>query len=184
MKPEQRRQKRRAKALEVIAKNSRYTGTKQSFGTGAGAARGPHKVSHRLREAAPTAQRVRFLLHYNPETGVFTRRVPVRAQPKAQAGDVAGYRNPQGYIKIRIDGIQFMASRLAWLYQTGTWPLAIVDHRDGNRSNDAWDNLRLATRTQNNCNRGKQRVNTSGFKGVCPHGSKFQVRIIIARQSG
>jgi HNH endonuclease/AP2 domain len=42
----------------------------------------------------------------------------------------------------------------------------LVDHRDGNGLNCVRSNLRIATQSQNNCNRGKESTNKSGYKGV------------------
>jgi hypothetical protein len=45
----------------------------------------------------------------------------------------------------------------------------MVDHRDLDRTNNRWNNLRRATRSTNAANTRRQRNNTSGFKGVYPH---------------
>ena len=50
-----------------------------------------------------------------------------------------------------------------------TDPLVEVDHRDNNGLDCRHSNLRRATHTQNQRNRGKQHRNTSGFKGVHQH---------------
>jgi hypothetical protein len=42
----------------------------------------------------------------------------------------------------------------------------MIDHRDGNRANNRWSNLRLATQSENSANRHRHINNTSGFKGV------------------
>jgi len=110
-----------------------------------------------------TAQYLRELLHYDPETGVFTWIV---RRPGVAADSIAGWLNGEGYRQITIDGVHHCANRLAWLYMTGEWPAAQIDHRDGVRNNDRFDNLREATGTQNQRNSRKRRDNASGFKGV------------------
>ena len=49
---------------------------------------------------------------------------------------------------------------------TGEWPSDEVDHRDCNRSNDSWSNLRLADSSQNKCNMRTRKDNALGLKGV------------------
>lgn len=111
----------------------------------------------------PSAERVRELLDYNALTGGFLWRAsPSRNTP---AGSVAG-ADCEGYRLIRVAGGRYKAHQLAWLYMTGEWPSRQVDHKDTNRSNNRWDNLRLATGSQNKANMGKRADNTSGFKGV------------------
>lgn len=96
-----------------------------------------------------TQERLRELLHYAPETGVWTWLVT----RKVRAGSVAGTPGGRGYIQIRIDYKRYLAHRLAFLYTIGRWPLHQVDHRDRDRSNNCWDNLREATHQQNCWNR-------------------------------
>jgi hypothetical protein len=110
-----------------------------------------------------TAKRLRELLHYDPETGIFTWRV---CRSNVSAGTRAGNVNSRGYRKIRINYIYYRANRLAWFYMTGSWPNHEIDHIDGRCDNDAFSNLRDATRSQNEANRCMQSNNTSGFKGV------------------
>lgn len=110
-----------------------------------------------------TAERLRSLLHYDPETGLFTRRIGVRG---ASAGAVAGSANVLGYTQIMIDGTNYLAHRLAWLHMTGRFPEQMMDHRNEIKSDNRWSNLREATKHQNQCNVSKPANNTSGFKGV------------------
>jgi hypothetical protein len=98
-----------------------------------------------------TAQRLRELLRYDPDTGAWTwRKLPIKNQLKP--GDKAGALNSLGYLKVKIDGRIYVASRLAWLYMLGRWPEAEIDHKDGNPGNDCFSNLREATRSQNMMN--------------------------------
>jgi hypothetical protein len=112
-----------------------------------------------------TYERLREILHYDPKTGIFRWRQ--RVSYAIQVGDVAGSVNKtSGYRLIHIDGRNYKAHRLAWLYVTGTWCRPMVDHRDRNRANNRWSNLRRATASTNAANRGRPRTNASGFKGV------------------
>lgn len=111
-----------------------------------------------------TQERLRALLHYDPETGVFTRVKSVRG---FRAGIEAGaLHQASGYVYIGVDRHSYRAHRLAWLYMTGEWPADDLDHINRNRADNRWINLREATRSQNNANARRRCDNTSGVKGV------------------
>lgn len=109
---------------------------------------------------------LRRILHYDPATGAFTWAE--KTANKVVVGAVAGCTNRAGYIVIGINGKLYYAHQLAWLYQTGEW-VERIDHRDGDRSNNRWGNLRPATPQQNALNSRRAASNTSGFKGVSWH---------------
>ena len=111
-----------------------------------------------------TAARLRKLLDYDPATGVFTRRTLIGK--RARLGAPTGLVNDRGYVLITVDGRRYRAHHLAWLHVYGVWPASRLDHRDLSRANNRIRNLRLATGSQNQANRGKQANNTSGYKGV------------------
>lgn len=111
-----------------------------------------------------TAARLREVLHYDPGTGVFTRLL--KTGSRATVGSRAGSLMKIGYVAISIDGHVYYAHRLAWLYVTGMWPTHEIDHRNGERADNKFANLREATRSLNAQNRGRQSNNTSGFVGV------------------
>lgn len=115
-----------------------------------------------------TQSRLKELLHYDPETGVWTWLVsPANNTP---AGDIAGGLDERGYRRIRVDGRKYRASRLSVLYMTGKWPSRHVDHKDTDTKNGRWGNLREATNSQNIANSRVRSDNKSGLKGV--HWSK------------
>lgn len=124
-----------------------------------------------------TAERLRELLSYDPGTGLFHWRV--YRNWKAREGSVAGCIGQLGYRYIFIDGYHYLAHRLAWLYTHGEWPAADLDHRFGVKCGDHLENLRPATRAQNQHNRRKGKNNTSGYKGVCwnKEGRKWVAKI-------
>lgn len=80
-----------------------------------------------------SAKRLREILDYNPETGVFKWKVMLAHRRKP--GDVAGNLS-HGYIEIGIENRSYRAHHLAWLYIHGELPQVMIDHIDGNRSNN------------------------------------------------
>jgi hypothetical protein len=109
--------------------------------------------------------RLKFLLDYDPDTGVFTWSNPTSA--RVRKGGVAGtISRTNGYRYIRLDRRNFPASALAWAYVTGEFPDLIVDHINRNQADDRWENLRLADPTQSNANRAVQKCNQTGLKGA------------------
>lgn len=108
-----------------------------------------------------SAEVVRRYFEYSPDTGVFTRKI---ACGRATAGDVAGSRKPHGYVKIMVCRESHYAHRLAWLYVTGEWPSERLDHKNGDRADNRFSNLRLATQSQNSINRNAKgvRINHCG----------------------
>jgi len=136
------------------------------------------------------ADLARQLLIYDPSTGFLTwkPRTPDMFMTKAAedslrvcscwnskyAGKQAGSIDARGYvitsIKFCREGHRYSsickAHRLAWLIMTGSWPALDIDHIDGNRLNNKWDNIRQANQSENSQNRIKRKDNTSGFVGV------------------
>lgn len=110
----------------------------------------------RVSRREPTIAHARLLevLRYDPETGVFTNRIDRMRSPK---GAVSGSEYGKGYRAIVVDGVRQDAHRWAWFYMTGTWPPCQVDHKDLDRRNNRWSNLRLATEKQNSENQAPRR---------------------------
>jgi len=110
-----------------------------------------------------TQDHLKSLLHYAPDTGVFTRRVTVNYN--AVQGDKAGSLNDRGYLVIQINRVPHKAHRLAFLYMTGDVPKE-VDHVNHIKDDNRWANLRPADRTVNNRNTSLRKDNASGCVGV------------------
>lgn len=125
-----------------------------------------------------TQQYLKECLNYDENTGIFTWRID---RPLSHFKNLHGQRifnnrvsiNPvgsldfYGYIVIRILGKLYGAHRLAWLYVYGYFPAEDTDHINGVRTDNRIENLREATRSENNQNIKKCKKNSeTGFLGV------------------
>lgn len=124
-----------------------------------------------------TQTRLKELLHYDPETGVFTW-LPRKHDPFFNlhfAGKRTGRVRRYGYRYIGISDQEYAEHRLAWLYVYGAWPSACVDHIDNNKCNNAISNLRNVSRAANS-SRPKRSKNPLG-KGVYRVGTRYKSSI-------
>ena len=126
-----------------------------------------------------TQSRLKKLLDYDPETGIFLWKISVGSN--VQRGDDAGYTREDGYIQIRTGGKHYLAHRLAWLHYYGYFPENDLDHIDRIRIHNWIKNLRETTRQCNIRNTGNFSHNTSGVKGVsfakCDQKWRSRIRI-------
>lgn len=116
------------------------------------------------------------ILRYDAETGIFywiDSRGPVKS------GAEAGSLTDRSYISIGINGRYYLAHVLAWLTTTGEMPGSQLDHKDTNRINNRFDNLRLSTQLENTYNRSMMSNNRSGVKGVHWHAFSQRWRAVI-----
>lgn len=108
-----------------------------------------------------TQSRLKELLSYDKDTGLFKR---LTGQFK---GRTAGWIAKDGYRYLHVDGQNYLAHRLAWLYETGEFPIGVLDHIDRNKRNEAFSNLRDCSNSDNTVNSTKLRDNKStSYKGV------------------
>jgi len=103
------------------------------------------------------------LFSYDQVTGNILQK---KKRPKIQVGSIAGALTPKGYRYIQVQGRKYPAHHLVWFFETGSFPKLFLDHIDGNKSNNHFSNLREVTTKQNNEHRGKQKNNSTGYKGV------------------
>lgn len=113
-----------------------------------------------------TQERLRQVLHYNRSTGTFTWRVWILGTSGVRG--VAGTLS-NGYRCIHIDGRTYRAGRLAWLYVKGKWPSPEVDHKNRNKLDDRFVNLRESSRLLNVLNRN--------YAGVTQRGKRWRAQI-------
>lgn len=132
-----------------------------------------------------TQEFLKSQLHYNQETGVFTRIV--QSSNFIKVGDVAGSIN-KGRRLLLVCGKRYFAHRLAWLYVYGKWPEHVIDHIDGNPDNNSINNLRDVPHCINLQNkRAPNKNNKSGFLGVIKSKAKIKqgwiARIILNKKT-
>jgi len=110
-----------------------------------------------------TQERLKELLHYDSETGIFTSTT---TRGRTASDRVAGSLGCRGYRRIGIDGVTYLESRLAWFYMEGHWPENDIDHINRIKSDNRWKNLRHVSRRCNMRNSNTYESNTSGITGV------------------
>lgn len=91
-------------------------------------------------------------------------------------GSIAGNVEPQGYVIIRYKGKAYKAHRLAWLYIKGIWPVGLIDHKNGVKSDNWIDNLHDVTSVVNSQNRRKAKNRAVGVMWW-KRDSKYQAHI-------
>ena len=108
-----------------------------------------------------TAEDVKKVVSYDKNTGKFIRLTG------KYAGRLGGYTNPyKGYVYLRINGKKYMAHRVAWLYEYGTWPIGDIDHINQIKDDNRIENLREVSKSENQHNVKMNKHNTSGATGV------------------
>lgn len=122
-----------------------------------------------------TADRVRELFRYDPNTGSLIWRASRSGTRAGQAGTITKY----GYRRVTIDGRPHLAHRVIWLWMTGEQPPAQIDHDNRNGLDNRWLNLKPSTQVGNQRNRSLFKTNKSGTPGVLrPRGAtKWVARI-------
>lgn len=111
-----------------------------------------------------TQKELKKILYYNSLTGDFTRLK--KTAPCVKIGDIAGSVALDGCRQISVKGKLYKAHRLAFLYMEGQFPKDGVDHKDHNRDNNAWLNLRHATQSINLKNQSKRKDSLAEVVGV------------------
>ena len=113
----------------------------------------------------PTQERLKELLDYDHLTGLLTW---ISGSRSDLIGKPCGNVKKCGYVKCKIDGINYAAHRIIYKWMKGQEP-NIMDHINGNRADNRWGNLRSVTPQQNNLNVTLLKNNKSGITGVFYH---------------
>lgn len=126
-----------------------------------------------------TQSELKDIMTYDSESGLF-KRITSKNIRKEYAGSL----HHSGYLSVVIKYKNYLLHRLAWLYMTGEYPHAEIDHIDGNKINNRFNNLRKASPQQNQQNRYKaHKQNITGLLGA--HYNKannnYRARIMMNR---
>jgi len=128
----------------------------------------------------PSSERIRDLFNYDPDTGVLTWKMASSVYGERFVGKVAGSTNREGYRTVKIDRCKYQVSWVVWIYVTGKEPENEIDHKNLNRGDDRFDNLRESTRSQNCSNKSVFfKKNRYGFRGVKKNWNKFSAVICV-----
>lgn len=131
-----------------------------------------------MTEQILTAKELRDVVHYDADTGNFTRK-----DPKLRSCTGTIPKNPKrAYLNICINYKIYKAHRLAWLYIYGEWPNGQIDHINGDKLDNRILNLRTATNAQNKQNSRKARSDSkSGLLGATWYtkGNKWRASIQV-----
>ena len=132
-----------------------------------------------VRRKMLTQERLKELLHYDNETGIFIWLIN---KGRTKKGDAAGTVKNNGYVGIMINRKIYAAHRLAWFYITGEFPKNYIDHKNHIRTDNRFINLREATHKENSQNiSAPHGDNRSGYLGVhwVVENKKFRAQISI-----
>ena len=125
----------------------------------------PNRKHQIRKQAVLTYAEADALLHYDPETGIFARKVRMGRMAKGTRADVPAR---SGYRVINLFRERYIAQRVAWLLTHGEWPPigVVVEHKNLDKAHNAAENHRLASYSQNMANTPMRKQNKSGYKGV------------------
>jgi hypothetical protein len=126
----------------------------------------PNSVATLVGGFMLTQEKLKSIIHYCPDTGIFTR---LSNGTKYSKGDIITSLLHGSYYRVMIDGKRYLCHRLAFLYIEGKMPDGIVDHINRDTKDNRFTNLRHAERRGNNININKKKNNTSGYTGVVFH---------------
>lgn len=124
-----------------------------------------------------TQDRLKELLYYDPETGIF--RWKINRGGKVKVGGKAGFYKEDEYSVIGVDHKTYLSHRLVFLYMEGYFPENDIDHINRIKDDNRWCNLREVSHQCNMRNCKLQSNNISGVTGVNYHKGICKWRSII-----
>jgi len=132
-----------------------------------------------MKEQLISFETAREFLYYNPKFGyILWKKKPSPKANRIAVGQLAGYINQVGDIRIAIKGKEYKAHRLAWLLHYGKFPKDEIDHINGNRADNSIRNLRDVAHRENMSNQKQHRKGRDLPVGVSrhPNSQKYHAR--------
>lgn len=128
------------------------------------------------RNELPSQERLHELFDYSVVTGNLYWR---ESRNNQATGSKVKNSWDKGYKRVSVDGVRYKQHRIIWKWITGEDPGQELDHINCDKGNNAWHNLRAATRQQNNRNVASQ--GATPFKGVSyyPRYEKYMAQITV-----
>lgn len=128
-----------------------------------------------MKSPIPSQDELHAILDYDPSTGLltwkhrpdemFSTSLAAKKWNAKLAGKRAFTSTSNGYLQGTIFGVRQVAHRVIWKWMTGEDAVE-VDHINGSRTDNRWDNLRSVDRSTNTRNQAMKSNNTSGYNGV------------------
>ena len=136
-----------------------------------------------LATYAELQSRFQDVVKYDSETGEMTWVHSGRGRFK-RAGFPAGGARPDGYKSICIDGVQWLAHRVAWVIAYGEEPPKIIDHINRDKSDNSISNLRDGTNGVNEINAKAPKDSPFGIAGVRRASKSGHFQAYVATRGG
>ena len=130
-----------------------------------------------------TADNVRDLFVLDESGNLVWNLSPAKNVKEGSIAGVEHTRDKYRYVSFKRKA--YLAHRVIWLYHTGTWPESFIDHVDGNRSNNKFENLREATAAINaqNIHSASKRNKSCGVLGVSLKNKGYEASLRMGKKS-
>lgn len=130
------------------------------------------------KKERPTIERLQQLFHVDFEHGTLTWKITPNNQ--IEPGTPAGFLDPScEYYRVAVDGRRYMVHQIIWAMKTGKWPELHINHKSHDTTDNSFNNLREATKSQAKQSSRLYRNNKFGLKGVSRYKDRFRSDIRV-----